>query len=92
MSTTTNWFTAALLCLLLGSAYHLDGPSDIEAMQATASSADDAAHAARQQARFERAARKACGSDNGAFVALADGAIQCFTHRGAMTITAKVAL
>ena len=92
MSRPITWLTAALLCLLLGSAHLLDGPSDIEAAQDTASAAADAAHAAKRTARFERAARKVCGSDNGAFEVMADGAIQCFTHRGHKTITAKVAL
>lgn len=34
-----NWAAAALLCIILGSAWHLDGPSDIEAMQAVAANA-----------------------------------------------------
>lgn len=92
MNSATTWLTAAIICLLIGSAHLLDGPSDTDAMQDTADSAADAAHAARQQARYERAARKACGGDNGAFKALADGSIQCFTHQGHTTITAQVAL
>lgn len=92
MTTPLTWLAAALICLLLGSAHLLDGPSDTDAMQDTAASAADAAHAARQQARYERAARKACGGDNGTWVALANGAIQCYTHQGRATITAQVAL
>lgn len=51
----------------------------------------DAELDARQQARFERAAQAMCGA-NAAFEILADNSVQCFTHRGAKTITAKVAL
>ena len=31
-----NWLAAALLCIILGSSWQLDGPSDIEVMQAVA--------------------------------------------------------
>jgi len=85
---TLNWLLAAIICLLMGSLYRLDGPSDIDAARA----AHDAQQAAQQTARFERAARRACGGDNGAFVLLADREIQCLTHRGHKTMTAKVAL
>ena len=91
MTRPTTWLTAALLCLLLGSAYHLDGPSDIEAAQDTASAAADAAHAAKQQARFERAAARACG-DTGGVALINDSSVQCITKHGRQTITAKVAL
>lgn len=89
MSRATTWLAAAIICLLLGSAHLLDGPSDTDAMQDTAASAADAAHAARQQARYERAARKACGGNNSTWRATPDGAIQCY---GDTTITAQVAL
>lgn len=91
MSRPTTWLTAALLCLLLGSAYHLDGPSDIEATQATASTAADAAHTAKQQARFERAAARACDATGG-FAMVDNNTVQCITKHGRQTITAKVAL
>ena len=37
-----NWALAALICLLLGSVYHLDGPTDIEAAQDVAADVADA--------------------------------------------------
>ena len=89
--TAMNWAIAALICLLMGSLHHLDGPSDLEASQATASAAADATHAARQQARFERVAGLAC-AEMGA-VTLVDGStMQCITPAGQKTIIAKVAL
>ena len=81
-------FYVVLAVLLLGCSHYL-GPDDIQAAQDTAASAADAAHAARQQARYERAARKACGGNNSTWRATPDGAIQCY---GDTTITAQVAL
>ncbi len=46
-----NWASAALICLLLGSLYRLDGPSDIEAMQDVADDVMDAASQAQAQAQ-----------------------------------------
>jgi len=88
----TNWLIAALLCLVLGSSYLLDGPTDHQARTDTAQSTQDAQRHAQQQARFQRAARKMCSASQGAFELLADGAIQCLTSVGVPTITAKVAL
>lgn len=42
-----NWLAAVLLAIILASAWHLDGPSDLDTMQAVA---DD--HAAVQQAKL----------------------------------------
>jgi hypothetical protein len=36
LSSPRIWLTAALLAIILSSAFHLDGPSDIEVMQAVA--------------------------------------------------------
>lgn len=83
---------AIIFAALLSTGHLLDGPSDAQARIDTARAAHDAQQAAQQTARFERAARRACGGDNGAFVLLADNAIQCMTHRGHKTFTAKVAL
>jgi len=41
-TTPANWALAALICLLLGSLHHLDGPSDIEAAQDVAADVLDA--------------------------------------------------
>jgi hypothetical protein len=91
MTRPTTWLTAALISLLLGSAHLLDGPSDIEAAQDTASAAADAAHAAKTQAHFERAASRACGASGG-FALVDSNTVQCITPHGRQTITAKVAL
>jgi hypothetical protein len=39
LSGAFNWAAAALLCIILGSAWRLDGPSDIDVMQAVAANA-----------------------------------------------------
>ena len=88
-----NWLLSALIAATMSTAYLLDGPTDPQDLRtASAASLADAKTHARQQARFERAARKACGSDNGAYALLDDGSIQCLTHQGRKTVTAKVAL
>lgn len=84
------WLAAALICLLMGSLYRLDGPSDVQAAQDTELSAADAATAARQQARFENAAKKACA---GNVVQLEpDKQISCINQQGQQIHVAKVAL
>ena len=40
--------------------------------------------------RFAVAAEKMCGSENAAWQETSPGVVQCYTHRGAKTITAKV--
>ena len=88
-----NWLLSALIAATMSTAYLLDGPTDTHDLHtASAASLADAKAQAKRQARFERAARKVCGGENAAFEVLADGAIQCFTKRGAATIVAKVAL
>lgn len=46
---------------------------------------NEAQKEAQRVARFEKAARAMCGSENAAFVLLDDGAIQCKTKRGHLT-------
>jgi hypothetical protein len=36
LSGAFNWAAAALLCIILGSAWQLDGPSDLDVMQQVA--------------------------------------------------------
>ena len=45
-----NTALVALIALVLSTSYLLDGPSEIEAMQATADSVDDAIQSAASQA------------------------------------------
>ena len=87
-----NWLLAALIAATLSTAYLLDAPGEVQARIHTAQSVADAQKQAQRTKRFEKAAHQLCGGGNGAFELLADGAIQCFTHRGHKTITAKVAL
>lgn len=90
----TRVYTAMLVLLLAGilsTAYLLDGPSDIEAAQDTASAAADAAHTAKTEARFQRAASRACGSAGG-WALINDNTVQCITRHGRQIITAGVAL
>ena len=88
-----NWALAALIAGGMSTAYLLDGPIDQQDLHtASAASLADAKAQAKRTARFERAARKVCGSDNGAYALLDDGAIQCQTHQGRKTVIAKVAL
>ena len=48
------WAGAGLLALVLSSSYHLDGPSEIEAAQATEASRQDALNDALAAAQAER--------------------------------------
>ena len=45
-----NWLLATVIALLLSTAYLLDGPSDIDAMQDVAADVTDAIAQAQQQA------------------------------------------
>ena len=88
----TNWIMAAIIAAAMSTAYLLDStPSDTSARISTTQSEQDAQKQAKQQARFEKAARKLCGGSQGTFELLADGAIQCLTQ-GNKTFTSKVAL
>ena len=63
-----NWVAAALVALVICTAYLLDGPSEHDAIVDTK----------------EELIQKLCG-ENAAWKLLADGSIQCFTHRGFKT-------
>ena len=69
-------FFAAIL-----SASHLLGPDDITTERMQASDLQAAQRQAQRRARFEKAAQQACG-ENAGFAELANGTVQCFTHRG----------
>lgn len=82
---------AAIFAAVLSASHLLDGPTDHQARTHTAQSANDATREARHQARFQRAAQKACAGHGTAEV-LPDNSIQC-TGSDAKTITiAKVTL
>lgn len=84
MTSITNWLGAIALALILGTSYHLDGPSEIEAAIDSAQSAADAAHEEQARERIARIAQQACG-ENAYFQLLPDRAVQCFTKRGKRT-------
>jgi len=63
-----NWVAAALVALVICTAYLLDGPSE---------------HDARVDTK-EELIQKLCG-ENAGWKLLADGSVQCFTHRGHKT-------
>ena len=63
-----NWVAAALVALVICTAYLLDGPSE---------------HDARVDTK-EELIQKLCG-ENAGWKVLADGSVQCFTHRGFKT-------
>ncbi len=52
-----NLALAALIALILSTAYLLDGPSDLDAIQATADSVADAQNSARAAARVAKTAQ-----------------------------------
>ena len=52
-----NLALAALIALILSTAYLLDGPSELDAIQATADSVADAQNSARAAARVAKTAR-----------------------------------
>lgn len=87
-----NWLAAALIALVLSTAYLLDGPGELQSIQTMARDAEAATSAARAQARFEAAAQALCGGPNAAWADLGDGAVQCSTKRGHKTLVAKAAL
>jgi hypothetical protein len=79
-----NWLAAGLLIVVLGTAYYLDWPSEIEAAQDAVSAYKSAKTEQERQDRFDAAAQALCG-ENAAWRLLSDGAVQCFTHRGFKT-------
>ena len=79
-----NWVAAMLVALVLGTSHYLDWPSEIEAAQDAVAAYKAAKTEQERQARFEAAAQQMCG-ENAGWRLLADGAVQCFTHRGQKT-------
>ncbi|MHB8947532.1 MAG: hypothetical protein ACYC4S_00525 [Rhodoferax sp.] len=49
MTRLIEWLLVSLIALVLSSAYLLDGPSDLEAIQATADAKNDAIESAAMQ-------------------------------------------
>lgn len=89
MTTITNWLGAIAVAMALGTAYHLDGPSELEAAIDTASARTEAIRQEQSRQRIERAAQRSCG-ENAYFQVLDKHTVQCFTKRGLRT--SKVAL
>jgi hypothetical protein len=85
-----NWLAAAMIAFGLSAAWLLDAPSEIEAARASAAAHRDATARAQAQARFDRAARQACGGENAAWQLREDGALQCLTKRGHRTAVVAV--
>jgi hypothetical protein len=85
--------TASAICLAIafGLVLGVVGPSidDHGAEHAQALALQDAIKASHAAERFADAARAVCG-ENGAWRNLGDGTVQCYTHRGAKTMLAKV--
>ena len=79
-----NWLAAALVALVLATSHYLDWPSEIEAAQDAVAAYKAAKTDQERQQRFEAAAQQMCG-ENAGWRLLADGAVQCFTHRGHKT-------
>ena len=85
-----NWLAAGLIAAIMSAAWLLDGPSEIEAARAAAHAHRDARAKAQAEARFDRAARQACGSENAGFQMRQDGTLQCLTKRGHRTAVVAV--
>lgn len=71
----TNWLLAALIAILLGATWHLDGPSDARAEWDKSTALLDAIKNEAAQARFTRAAAQMCG--NADWTQDATGAVHC---------------
>lgn len=92
MTRAIEWLLAGLIALVLASSFLLDGPSELDALHAGEASSQDAQQAADTLIRFAKAASKACGGENAAYVPIDRSTVQCSTKRGFKTITAKVVL
>lgn len=79
---------ALIFASLLSTSYMLDQPSETQQRIDVASSTHDAQRDAKRRDRFEKAAKRLCGSDG--YMLIADGEIQCFVKH--VTKIAKVAL
>ncbi len=85
-----NWMLASLIAVGLSAAWFLDGPTELQAMKDVASNAHQVQREAQHQARFVKAARRACGGDSSAYLLLADNSIRCGAAGSFRTL--KVAL
>lgn len=86
-----NWLFAGLIAFVLSCAWLLDGPSEVQAMQATAATVSDAQQQARQTARFDRAARRLC--EGGEYLLIGRAEIACTEGAGGRKVlSVKVAL
>lgn len=79
-----NCFGVGAILVLLS----VVGPK-LDEIQTTAEAIESSAKAQAKQERFEQAARAVCG-ENAAWQDIGGGAIQCFTHRGHKTLTARI--
>lgn len=88
---TINWLLAALIACALSAGCLLDGPTEVQAMQASAATVADAQLQARQTARFDRAAQRLCAG--GGYVLIGRAEIACTTGSGGRRVlSVKVAL
>lgn len=86
-----NWLLATLIACALSSSYLLDGPSEVQAAQASAATVADAQQQARQTARFDRAARRLCAG--GEYLLIGRAEIACAEGAGGRKVlSVKVAL
>lgn len=74
-----NWALAALIALLLSTAYHLD-IGDTQERSDTAAAVTDALRDAQTARRFDQAARMVCGGNTAAYALLDNGQVQCSTN------------
>ncbi len=92
MTRLIEWLITCLIALVLSSTFLHSGPSEIDAMRDGSAAAQDARQSAVADARFAKAAQRACGGENAAWTLLDDGSVQCATKRGFKTTVAKVVL
>lgn len=86
-----NWMLATLIACALSAGCLLDGPSEVQAAQASAATVADAQLQARQTARFDRAAQRLCAG--GGYVLIGRAEIACTTGTtGRKVLSVKVAL
>ena len=79
-----NWLAAALLCLVLGASWLLDGPTAHSDELAAAQTLEDAQHAEAARHAWLQRQQQVCGTNSG-WVELPDGTARCTTKRGRPT-------
>lgn len=84
-----NWSLAALVAMVLSSAWLLDAPLERNTEQGAGLALLDALHREAAQARFDKAAAQICGPNAG-WIEQSDGAIRCTLKNGKPTV--RVAL